>query len=100
MARSPDLPPRTSGRALDAVGARVLEAELSHDVVLAELTGPSGDAFFNAVYLDDRRPIEVIPLLAVAAVGQHLATKQWHAHDNDRTRLAHPPRRRPSGGLP
>ena len=52
---------------------------------------PFGDAFLDAVYLDDRRPAHLISLLVVAAVAYQQT--QRRQHDETRSYLV-PPRRR------
>ncbi len=62
-----------------------------HDAFFADLDEPFGDIFWDAVYLDDKRLPELVPLLAVAILGQQLLKRHWP--DSDRTCLI-PPRRR------
>jgi hypothetical protein len=65
-----------------------------HEAVFAEMAGPFGDALFDAVYLENRRPTDVVLLLAVAIVSGHLVQRRRDAHDKSWGRVFYP-RRRP-----
>ncbi|MHC4403931.1 MAG: hypothetical protein ACYTG0_30095 [Planctomycetota bacterium] len=51
----------------------------AHEAALAEMAEPFNDAVFEAVYLDDKRPADVIPLLATAALAHQVARRRHRA---------------------
>jgi hypothetical protein len=79
---------QTSNQAAEAVTAQSSDPPERHDAALEEWTDDLGDALLGAVYLDDKRPIDVIPLLTAAALSEYLATNRRQAHEDERALIA------------
>ena len=95
-----DVPGKPSDRTLASVAERAAEAGAGHEALFAELAKPLGEAVLNAVYLENKRATDLIPLLAVAALTHHLASRRWDKPVNDRIGVAYPRRRHPLCGGP
>ncbi|NQT16703.1 MAG: hypothetical protein HQ582_28355 [Planctomycetes bacterium] len=79
------------GQSPRLVALRERSVSSARETVFAEMAEPFGDAFLDAVYLDDKRPAHLISLLVVAAVAYQQT--QRRQHDETRSYLV-PPRRR------
>jgi hypothetical protein len=87
--------PAPSGRILASVAGSAAESVAAHEAVFDELARPLGDADLNAVYAENKRVTDLIPLLAVGILTHHLAGRPWDKPVNDRIGVAYPRLRRP-----
>jgi hypothetical protein len=94
------VPAGPSDRTVASVAGSAAEAEAAREAVFAELAKPLGNALLNAVYLENKRATELIPLLAVAALTHHLVGRPWDRPVTDRVGVAYPRRRHPLCGGP
>ncbi len=96
-AREPslDVPPELSERTLASVAGPATAGAAAQEAVFAEMGEPFAEVLLNAVYVENKRATDLIPLLAVAALTHHLASRRWDKPVNDRIGVAYPRRRHP-----
>jgi hypothetical protein len=91
-----EMAPAPSDRTLASVADSAAESVAAHEAVFAELARPLGDADLNAVYAENKRVTDLIPLLAAGILTHHLASRpSWGKPVNDRIGVAYPRRRHP-----
>jgi hypothetical protein len=90
-----EVPAAPSDRTLASVADSAAESVAAREAVFDELARPLGDADLNAVYAENKRVTDLIPLLAVGILVHHLASRPWDKPVNDRIGVAYPRRRHP-----
>lgn len=84
-------PGRVPVESTHLVALREPNARTAHEAVFGEMAEPFADAFFDAIYLDDKRPVHVITLLIAATLAREFSDR---SSSPDAPTCLLPPRRR------